>query len=175
DQLVFPAIGWQRGKVASVRPGVNPAVGEFDVLTVEFEDNAERLFAAGLASHALNDEPVVKPGSDDVNAAAIIGEHGPSLEKKIEKAFAADDGLVKIAGRWFPRALLVDINEGQLNLVEAVLDMAGGEPLTTADLMKDTELPTGVNPKLIEFSLNYAMQYDNRFDEVGPAGQDAVR
>ncbi|HNB40763.1 MAG TPA: hypothetical protein PLG52_04635, partial [Anaerolineales bacterium] len=79
--------------------------------------------------------------------------------------------LVKIAGRWFPRALLVDINEGQLNLVEAVLDMAGGEPLTAADLMKDTELPTGVNPKLVEFSLNYAMQYDDRFDEVGPAGQ----
>jgi hypothetical protein len=171
EELVFPAIGWQRGKVADVRPGVNPAVGEFDVITVEFEDNAARMFAAGLASHALNDEPLEKPGNDDINAAAIISEHGATLEKKIEKAFSADEGLVKIAGRWFPRALLVDINEGQLNLVEAVLDMAGGEPLTTADLMKDTELPTGVNPKLVEFSLNYAMQYDDRFDEVGPAGQ----
>jgi len=171
DELVFPALGWQRGRVAAVRPGLNPAVGEFDVITVEFEDSVERLFAAGLASHSLNDEPVQKPDSDDVSAAAVISEYGASLEKKLEQAFSADEGLVKIAGRWFPRALLVDVNEGQLNLVEAVLDMAGGEPLTTADLMKDTELPTGVNPKLVEFSLNYAMQDDNRFDEVGPAGQ----
>lgn len=171
DELVFPALGWQGGRVAAVRAGVNPAVGEFDVITVEFADGAPRLFAAGLASHALNEEPLKKPGSDDVNAAAIIEEHGAELEKKLEQALAADEGLVKIAGRWFPRALLVDINEGQLNLVEAVLDMAGGEPLATADLMKDTELPTGVNPKLVEFSLNYAMQDDERFDEVGPAGQ----
>jgi len=28
-----------------------------------------------------------------------------------------------------------------------------------------------VNPKLVEFSLNFALQEDSRFDEVGPAGQ----
>jgi hypothetical protein len=28
-----------------------------------------------------------------------------------------------------------------------------------------------VNPKLIEFSMNYALQEDGRFDEVGPAGE----
>jgi hypothetical protein len=83
----------------------------------------------------------------------------------------ADEGLVRIAGRWFPRALLVDVNQGQLNLAEAVLDMAGGKPLLTADLLKDVELPGGVNPKLSEFSLNYALQEDPRFDEVGPVGQ----
>jgi len=32
-------------------------------------------------------------------------------------------------------------------------------------------LPSGVNPKLAEFSLNNALQDDERFDEVGPAGQ----
>jgi hypothetical protein len=65
----------------------------------------------------------------------------------------------------------VDVNQGQLNLVEAALDMAGGEPLPTEALMKDIELPAGVNPKLAEFSLNYALQNDSRFDEVGAAGQ----
>ena len=29
----------------------------------------------------------------------------------------------------------------------------------------------GINPKLAEFSLNYALQDDDAFDEVGPAGQ----
>jgi hypothetical protein len=32
-------------------------------------------------------------------------------------------------------------------------------------------MPEGVNPKLAEFSLNLALQEDDRFDEVGPAGQ----
>jgi hypothetical protein len=75
-----------------------------------------------------------------------------------------------VAG-WFPRALLVDVNQGHLNLAEAVLDMAGGEPLPASELLKDVELPEGVNPKLAEFSLNLALQEDGRFDEVGPAGE----
>jgi hypothetical protein len=100
-----------------------------------------------------------------------LNEHGESIQKELEAAFEADEGLVKIAGRWFPRALLVDINQGQLNLAEAVLDMSGGEPLPTAALLKDIELPAGENPKLAEFSLNYALEADDRFDEVGPAGQ----
>jgi len=37
--------------------------------------------------------------------------------------------------------------------------------------LKDIELPAGVNSKLTEFSLNYALQEDPRFDEVGPAGK----
>jgi hypothetical protein len=52
-----------------------------------------------------------------------------------------------------------------------VLDMAGGGPLPTDDLLKDTGLPANVNPRLQAFSLNYALQEDTRFDEVGPAGQ----
>ena len=172
DDLVFPALGWQKGKVSAVRDGKNPTVVDgFDVITVEFEDQVKRLFAAGLASHLLNDEPLQKPGEDEMSADSILAEHGAKLQKKLESAFVADEGLVRIAGRWFPRSLLIDISEGQLNLVEAVLDMAGGEPLPASELIKDTEIPVGANPKLAEFSLNYAMQSDERFDEVGPAGQ----
>src|SRR5690606_26586539 len=96
--------------------------------------------------------------SSESNANAILKENGSVIEKALESALSNDNGLVKIAGRWFPRALLVDVNQGQLNLVEAALDMAGGEPLPTEALMKDIELPAGVNPKLAEFSLNYALQ-----------------
>ncbi len=171
DGLVFPALAWKSGKVSAVRAGKNSAAEPFDVITVDFDDQSARMFAAGLASHVLNEVPADQAEEDGDNVAAIIHEYGAAIENNLEASFTADDGLVKIAGSWFPRALLVDINQGQLNLVEAVLDMAGGEPLTTSDLMKDTELPTGVNPKLVEFSLNYALQDDERFDEVGPAGQ----
>jgi hypothetical protein len=173
DDLVFPAVAWKQGKVTAVRAGVNPSVSDFDVISVAMDDGSERMFAANLGSHFLNEVPVSAPESDEMNSASILrdAQRGDLIEKKLEAAFSADAGLVKIAGRWFPRALLIDINQGQLNLAEAVLDVAGGEPLPTEALMKDIELPAGVNPRLAEFSLNYALQGDERFDEVGSAGQ----
>ena len=171
DALIFPAVGWKQGKVTVVRAGVNPSVQNFDVLVVEMDDQSERLFAAGLESHHLNEVPIATSESSEINSNAILSEHGFVIEKALEAALSADEGLVKIAGRWFPRALLVDVNQGQLNLAEAALDMVAGEPLPTEALMKDIELPAGVNPKLAEFSLNYALQDDSRFDEVGSAGQ----
>ena len=171
DELVFPAVAWKQGKVVAVRAGVNPSVSDFDVISVAMDDGSERMFAANLELHVLNETPISAPESDEVNPATILREHGDLIEKKLDAAFSADAGLVQIAGRWFPRALLIDINQGQLNLAEAVLDMSGGEPLPTEALIKDIELPAGVNPRLAEFSLNYALQGDERFDEVGPAGQ----
>ena len=170
DDLIFPALNWKHGTVTAVRPGTNPELGSFDVLTVDMGNGAERLFASNLLNHTLNDEPidVEEEGS---NAEEILRTYGSALEKKIESAFRTDDELVRIAGRWFPRALLVDVNVGHLNLAEAVLDMAGGEPLPTSALLKDVAMPEGVNPKLAEFSLNLALQEDGRFDEVGPAGE----
>jgi hypothetical protein len=171
DHLIFPALSWNRGKVVGVRAGSNPSVSEFDVLTVEMEEGALRMFAANLHEHVLNDTPIVVPESEDLIPASILREYGSAIEKKLEAAFTQDEGLVKIAGRWFPCSLLVDVNQGQLNLAEAVLDMSGGEPLQAESLIKEIGLPEGINPKLAEFSLNYGLQNDDRFDEVGPAGQ----
>jgi hypothetical protein len=170
ESLVFPALNWKHGKVTASRVGQNPDFGGFDVLTVQLEDGSERLFASSLPHHTLNEQPssVEDNGFDPQD---ILKEYENTIEKKLEEAFQANDDLVRIAGRWFPRALLVDVNIGHLNLAEAVLDMSGGEPLPTAALLKDVALPEGVHPKLAEFSLNYALQEDNRFDEVGPAGQ----
>jgi hypothetical protein len=49
--------------------------------------------------------------------------------------------------------------------------MAGGGPLPTQNLLDQIELSSDVNPKLVEFSLDLALQEDPRFDEVGPAGE----
>ena len=170
DDVLFPALDWRHGKVTSVRAGVNPEIGTFDVLTIDMDGGAERLFAANLPAHTLNEQPItVQEAEFDLDE--LQRTHGAMIEKKIEAAFRADEGIVRIAGRWFPRALLIDVNVGHLNLAEAVLDMAGGEPLPTSSLLQDVAMPEGVNPKLAEFSLNLALQEDERFDEVGPAGQ----
>lgn len=170
DDLIFPALNWKHGKVTSVRAGTNPEIGTFDVLTVNLDNGVERFFAANLPNHALNEQADTHE-EEGFDAEAILQANGAALEKKIEDAFRSGDEIVRIAGRWFPRALLVDVNVGHLNLAEAVLDMAGGEPLPTSGLLKDVALPEGVNAKLAEFSLNYALQEDPRFDEVGPAGE----
>ncbi len=170
DGVVFPSLDWKHGKVSNVRPGNNPDVGEFDVLTVQLEDGTERLFASKLAAHVLNEEPATVEG-DDFDPEAILRANGHSLDKKLREILFTDENIVRIAGRWFPRALLIDVNVGHLNLAEAVLDMSGGEPLPTSSLLKDIAFPEGVNPKLAEFSLNLALQEDGRFDEVGPAGE----
>jgi len=170
DVIRFPALN-QTGSVVSVRPGVNPDLGPFDVLTISMQDGTQHQFAASLATHKLNDAPIADEAASGLDPEVVTQEYGADLEARLDSAFAADAGLVRIAGCWFPRALLLDVNTGHLNLAEAVLDMAGGEPLPTEALMKDLELPAGVNTKLAEFSLNFKLQEDPRFDEVGPAGQ----
>jgi hypothetical protein len=50
DDLVFPALGWRRGRVIALRAGNNPSIDDFDVLTVTMDDLSERFFAANLGS-----------------------------------------------------------------------------------------------------------------------------
>ncbi len=169
SKLVFPAFNWQKGEVVGTRRGENPAQGQFAVIQVEFEDGEQREFASGIEDHALNIPPEAAQ-ADSLNPEAVIAEYRSVLIEGIEKGLSDHDEFVQIAGRWFLKALLVDVNAGHLNLAEAVLDMNGGGPLSTEELIKQVDLPDDVNPHLIEFSMDHALQEDPRFDEVGPAG-----
>ncbi len=169
--LVFPTLNWRKGKVLSVRPGQNPDLGEFQVLEVEFAEGEKREFAASLAEHALNNPTNLEEEDTSLDFNAVIESHGEKLLEHLEASLAKNADFVRIAGKWFPRALLVDINAGHLNLAEAVLDMASGGPLHTPELLEQVGLSTNVNLKLVEFSLDLALQEDPRFDEVGPAGE----
>lgn len=173
QELVFPKLGNQVGTVVGVRPGDNPEIGLFDVIEVEFEgDGQRREFAARLQDHRLNrvPEPVVEAQTADT-PETILQLHGKVILSRLEARLSQKDDIVRIAGRWFPRALLADINTGHLNLAEAVLDVGGGGPLPTTALLEHVDLPSSLDPLLAAFSLDYALQEDERFDEVGPAGQ----
>lgn len=171
QELVFPALGWRKGKVIHVRPGRNPDLGPFEVIRVQFNHGETREFAAGLENHILNQPPEVEEEDDQLDKQTILDTYGDLLSRRLEEGLRDHSDFVQIAGRWFPRALLVDINIGHLNLAEAVLDMSGGGPLPTNKLLEQIELPSNVNPKLLEFSMDYALQEDDRFDEVGAAGE----
>lgn len=171
--LRFAHLGQRRGKVIGSRSGENPELSAFDVIQVEFEDDGPpREFAASLAEHKLNLAPPPAPPSGLTESPEEVQAR---LEKKLEphlhQALSRAPDLVRIAGRWFPKALLAEIHAGHLNLAEAVLDVAQGGPLATKEVLPHVELPDGVDPLLAEFSLDFALQEDERFDEVGPAGQ----
>ncbi|MCS7010382.1 MAG: hypothetical protein N2049_02275 [Anaerolineales bacterium] len=171
EKIVFPSLGWKKAEVVHVRPGSNPDLGDFDVIEVLFEDGTSKRFAARLAEHKLNQLPKETVEEKPIRVEQILKLFGDKIEEGIRLGLQKADGLVRIAGRWFPRALLIDVNTGHLNLAEAILDEKQGGPLPTSALIEQIELPAGVNPKLLEFSMNYALQEDERFDEVGPAGQ----
>jgi hypothetical protein len=171
QSLVFPAFGYRRAHVINQRSGNNPELGEFHVIGVAFENGEQKEFAAGYSEHVLNDPPKIDLSHPSLNLDEVMKDNEESLVATLEDALDEQPGFVRIAGRWFPRALLMDINIGQLNLAEAVLDMAGGGPLPTSSLLEQIDVPKGLNSKLMDFSFDLALQEDPRFDEVGPSGE----
>lgn len=169
--LIFPAFGWKKGVVTGVRPGENPDLGPFEVIQVNFGGEERREFAAGLAEHALNQPKRIEITEKTLDAAWVLEQYEEDLVAALEEGLQSHPDFVRIAGRWFARALLVDINVGHLNLAEAVLDMAGGGPLPTEELLAQIGLTSNAKPKLLEFSLDMALQGDGRFDEVGSTGK----
>lgn len=170
QKLVFPHLAWKQGEVLSVRSGHNPDLGKFDVIEVAFNDGEVREYAADLKDHKLNDPPQLLEEEENLDPDYVLDVYLEELERRLEASLETNEDFVRIAGRWFPRALLVDINVGHLNLAEAILDMEGGGPLPTPALMEQIELPDNVNPKLLAFSMDLALQEDERFDEVGATG-----
>ncbi|HET7009810.1 MAG TPA: hypothetical protein VFI11_03455, partial [Anaerolineales bacterium] len=128
QRLRFPQFGNTIGTVVGVRPGENPDLGPFAVIQVRFNDGDDpREFAANLASHKLN-QPAPTPTAEELDdtPASVLRRHGPTIERELTRRLNQAPDIVRIAGRWFPKALLAEIHEGHLNLAEAVLDVAGG-------------------------------------------------
>jgi hypothetical protein len=173
DELLFANLGGAVGTVRNIRLGENPELGPFKVIEVDLDgDSTRRSFAAELADHALNRPASPEPEAEQPETVAqILEAHETLLERRLNERLSKDGDIVQIAGRWFPRTLLAEIHPGHLNLAEAVLDVGGGGPLPTSALLEHIELPPGLDPLLATFSVDYALQEDERFDEVGPAGQ----
>jgi hypothetical protein len=171
QDLVFPAFGWQHARVIGVRPGQNPDLGDFQVIQVKFDNNDTREFASNILIHPLNQPQEISIEESSLDTGTVLANYGDKLLEIINTDLIKNQEFVRIAGKWFPRALLIDINVGHLNLVEAILDMAGGGPSPTQPLLEQVGLASNLNSNLVEFSLDHALQEDPRFDEVGPSGE----
>ncbi len=178
QKLVFPTMDFRLATVKGIRPGDNPQYGPFNVIDVAFEDGEQSgEFAADYPlPHKLSvagDEPTLYPGETGLSVDDILAdpEDRTNLGDLLYDRLIGSTDLVSVAGRWFPRDLILDVNEGHLHLADAVLDIAEGGPLDAESILEQIG-GLGNAPKELQiFSLNYALSRDSRFDEVGPAGQ----
>lgn len=172
QEIVFPAFGFEAGKVATQRGGLNPDYGDFTVIEVEFEGGRRREFASNLqADHKLNTDTVTDIENLKPDADKVYQRHKRTLTPIIVDALKQDDDMLFIAKRWFLKSLLLEMDLGFLNLSEAILDMSDGGPLLTKDIADAIGFGQDANPILQTVSLDYGLSKDSRFDEVGPAGK----
>jgi hypothetical protein len=173
EQVIFPMLDFAAGRIIAIRDGDNPELGAFKVIQVDMNGQGLREFAAELnTDHHLNaDDSILSPLESLLTPDELYARYGDSLKNNLEKTLAIGPDFVCLAGQWFPRAIIAEVNEGHLNLAEAILDMNGGGPLATEVLLRDVGLPQEINRPLQTFSLNYTLHHDDRFDEVGPAGE----
>ena len=177
QRLMFPVFDNATGVVTDIRPGDNPDYGDFNVIKVEF-DEEERTseFAADLhIEHRLSSEE--SNGHNPLTAASNIDPEAllesrkddilPTLENYLEES----DSLVCITDKWFPRDLMIEVDVGTLHLAEAVLDIVSGGPLPPEEILEQIGKLDDSPLELQVFSLNYALNEDDRFDEVGPWGE----
>lgn len=171
EELVFPHLSFARGVVLDQRDGYNPEYGDFQVITVQI-DNEERHFAAGFQlEHKLSfsdelswDEMFVSSAED------LYSRHGERVIEKLGTRLRESPEFVDFHGEWLAKGMMADVHIGYLNIAEAALDMHGG-PLPPEELLSVLDLPEEISQPVKVFSLNYAMSRDERFDDVGGDGQ----
>lgn len=177
DRLTFSKMDYALATVVDVRPGNNPDYGAFEVISVEFDEalyngtRGVRDFAARLAQpHALNGALAHAPQLSQFSADDVLKAH-PGFLKELEAALSTNKDLRRVAGYWFPQALVMPVDIGMLHLAEAVLDVNGNQPMTTQDIVEQIGGLGNAPMSLQVFSMNVALSQDKRFDEVGPLGQ----
>lgn len=177
DTLLFPAFNFTIGTVTGSRGGHDPTHGEFRVIEVRFDKSGEvREFAAELTSvHSLNRED----GDDGLNFLRelvspqdLIRQYGAEIAAKLRQMLADTDlsGFVEHRTKWMVQELMADVHVGHLNIAEAVIDVAGN-PVTATQLLRELDLPSEIDGQIQEFSLNAALDADERFDDVGWDGE----
>ena len=180
DRLTFAALDYATGKVVGIRSGTSVDLRPVTVMAIGFDEARHksakaREFVIGYAGeHPLNDANMNQHPSQikaDYTLADIINDPKTTIVEQVNTALERNPDLARISGTWFVRELMVEVDIGHLHLAEAVLDMHGGGPLTPAQILDEIGGLGDVPQQLQVFSLNYAMNQDERFDEVGPAGQ----
>lgn len=176
QRIIFPALNYAIGTVTGSRPGQNAEYGEFNVIAVAIEGangHKSREFASDLqVPHKLNEaERSDLTTVTNESAEDILSRYSATILPQLDQYLQEKTEFTRITGHWFPKELIPEVDMGSLHLADAVLDLAGGGPLPTIEILEQMGGLPGSTAALQEFALNYMLNEDDRFDEVGPQGE----
>lgn len=175
EKLVFPLMEFTAGTVKYVRSARHPDYGDFTVIGVDFEKDSgvTREFAADFAhAHPLNaGEQSLSNLQGLMSPEEIYEAYRDVIQPKIKEALQANPDLVEFHDQYFLGALLPDFHEGLFNIADAAIDINQG-PLDVDALIEQMGLAENKEfTDLTRFSVSYRLASDERFEDVGPAGQ----
>ncbi len=174
QKLVFPALDYATAVIHGMREGQNEEYGIFEVIAVDFGGDTREFATKLTIPHVLSQNAEDGNGlilaADQISVEDILAEVGDAIIEKVEAHLKDNSDLVMVAKKWFPRDLMLDADEGHLNLAEAVLDISESRPMQTQDILEQIGGLGKSSRDLQVFSFNYALNQDSRFDEVGPTG-----
>jgi hypothetical protein len=175
DHLVFSALGDTVGTVVAVRPGRHPDYAPFDVIQVRMEGSGEtREFAANLGvPHPLNFIQVGQETDLDLGdlagvSSALGDNYGEYVKPVLLRGLRESPEFADFGEEWFLKGFMLPIEEGHLNLAEAVLDLAAGFS-TAQQILEVLDMPPETTQAVQIFSLNHALSSDrqSRFRYAG--------
>lgn len=165
-RLSFPQLDGAIGEVVDVREGYNPRYDDFSVVQIQFEeDDTIREFAANFQNtYALNFD--AGAALVELSPEELYKQHGAIIRQKLSVALEESDDFAHFGQRWIPTVLLPDINPGNLNIAEAMIDVTGA-PLTTDELLKEMEVGADIPKPIVAFAVDLTMSGDERFINLG--------
>ena len=67
----------------------------------------------------------------------IVNDPNTDIIEQVNDALERNIDLVRLAGTWFVRELMLEVDIGHLHLAEAVLDMHEGGPLGPEEILAE--------------------------------------
>ena len=176
DRVIFPSLEFSTGTVVSSRQGQHPEYPTFSVISVDLEgSDSPREFVSNFPyDHPLN----VGEGQSLANLQGlmtpeeIFETYQDAVRSRLQATFSKNDDFVTFHDLYFLKDLLPDFHEGLFNIADAAIDINDG-PLSIDALIEQmglVENGSSINDTT-RFSVNYQLANDDRFDDVGPAGQ----
>lgn len=167
--LSFPQLNGLVGEVIDVRDGYNPRYDDFSVLQVQFDDGEVREFVTGFQNtYALNFD--AGTALVELTPRELYDRHGRIIRQKLSVALEESGDFEHFGRQWLPSVLLPDVNPGNLNIAEAMIDVTGS-PMPTEELVKEMEFSGDAPTPILVFAVNRALSRDDRFINVGGEGQ----
>lgn len=174
EKVVFPALDFAPGQVEESRSGYHPQYGELTIIKVAFDNNAAYEFVAEFDQpHALNisSEQGLATMQGLLSPEELYETYQEPISAKVRAALNRSPEFVEFQEQYFLKDLLVDFHEGLFNIADAAIDISRG-PLPVEPLIEQMGLAEERElDDILRFSVNYQLDSDERFDDVGPTDQ----